>query len=132
MTPPYLFVYGTLRKEAARKAHQLLVKKADFIGEACYQGRLYRISYYPGVVPSANPAHQVKGELYALRDPDNTWQVLDDYEGCSSHFSPPTEYVRRQQQVVLNNGQEVTAWIYLYQHEISWLEEIISGDFLEQ
>ena len=48
--------------------HRLLTRHCDLIGDANYQGRLYWIGYYPGVVPSDDPADVVRGEVYRLRN----------------------------------------------------------------
>jgi len=48
--------------------HRLLTRHGDLIGDATYQERLYRIGYYPGVVPTDDPADIVRGEVYRLRN----------------------------------------------------------------
>ena len=130
MTPEYLFVYGTLRKDANTAMHRLLAQYADYIGTASYQGRLYKVAHYPGVVPSENPVHQTKGEVYALRELKQILPKLDEYEECGPGFAEPTEYIREKQEVVLSNGQTLIAWIYIYQRPTDHLSEITSGDFL--
>lgn len=130
MTPEYLFVYGTLRKDANTAMHRLLAQYADCIGTASYQGRLYKVAHYPGVVPSENPAHQTKGEVYTLREPELILPKLDEYEECGPGFAEPTEYIREKREVVQSNGQTLMAWIYIYQRPTENLPEITSGDFL--
>ena len=53
-TKAYLFVYGTLRRDTNSEMFQLLARQADFVGGANYQGKLYKIDDYPGVVASKN------------------------------------------------------------------------------
>ena len=55
--------------------------EARLIGAATIQGRLYRVSWYPGVVDSADPGQRVHGEVYALADPVKALAWLDAYEG---------------------------------------------------
>lgn len=132
MRDEYLFVYGTLRRDAAGKTHPLLAGCTHFLAEARYHGRLYRIADYPGVVPSDSPRDHVLGEVYTLEAPRMLLSRLDAYEGCGPRFPPPTEYVRRIQEVRLGDGTVLRAWIYLYNRSTSGLHRIKSGDFLRQ
>lgn len=131
MTPEYLFVYGTLRSGAQSEMARLLARSADLIGLATFQGRLYRVDYYPAVVPSRHSGDQVKGEVYRLRDPDAVLPALDDYEGCGPGYPEPAEYIRRKEQVRLKGGETFEAWIYLYNLPGERLPRIESGDFME-
>lgn len=129
--PCYLFVYGTLRRDAKHPIADCLKQQAKFIGSASYQGKLYKVADYPAVVASSNPADKVYGEVYQLLNAD-LWSTLDDYEECSPSFPPPTEYRRLLQTVYLANGEAISAWLYRYNRPVSNLEMIKSGDFLGQ
>lgn len=126
----YLFVYGTLRQGIGHPMHQQLAAHANFVAMARYQARLYQLSYYPGAVPSANIVDQVVGELYQLVQPKLILPVLDEYEECGEGFAKPQEYRRELQQVTLENGGSVSAWVYIYNRNTSGLQQIQSGDFL--
>ncbi|WP_019676486.1 gamma-glutamylcyclotransferase family protein [Arsukibacterium perlucidum] len=131
----YLFVYGTLRKNALRRAagnrcYQLLQQNASLVGEGRFQAKLYLVDYYPGVVASEDPAWQVTGEVYQLQQPESVLAELDQYEQCGPGFASPTEYLRLQQQIILENGEMISAWLYIYNHPIDVLKQIMSGDFL--
>ena len=128
--PDYLFVYGTLRQNVKHPMHQQLVAHARFVSMARYQARLYQLSYYPGAVPSASAADQVVGELYQLVQPELLLPMLDKYEECGEGFAKPQEYRRELQQVTLDSGESVSAWVYIYNRDISGLQRIQSGDFL--
>ena len=130
--PDYLFVYGTLRQNAKHPMHQQLVKHARFVAMAQYRARLYQVSYYPGAVPSNDVANQVVGELYQLQQPDIILPLLDQYEECGDGFAAPQEYRRELQQVTLESGESVSAWVYIYNRDVSALTQIPSGDFLSQ
>ncbi len=130
MTEELLFVYGTLRRDTESEMYRLLARYADFVAEGTYQGRLYKVDYYPGVVPSDNPAERVKGEVYRLHNSAIALPKLDQYEECGSGFSEPTEYVRRHQEIELSDGTKSRAWVYLYNYPIDKLEWISSGDFM--
>jgi gamma-glutamylcyclotransferase (GGCT)/AIG2-like uncharacterized protein YtfP len=126
-----LFVYGTLRKETDSEIHHLLTRYADFVGKGTYQGRLYKIDNYPGVIPSGDPTDQVHGEVFCLREPEILLSRLDQYEECGPGFPEPSEYVRKKQEVRLKNGRKLTAWIYIYNRPVKGLQWIASGDFLK-
>ena len=130
--PDYLFVYGTLRRGANHPMHQLLMQNSRFIGMAHFQGKLYQVTHYPAVVASANPDEQVLGEVYQLLQPEQTLPQLDKYEECGADFPAPQEYRREMQQVVLENGDSLIAWVYLYNRSTVGLEQLLSGDFMQR
>ncbi|HAW91389.1 MULTISPECIES: gamma-glutamylcyclotransferase family protein [unclassified Arsukibacterium] len=131
----YLFVYGTLRKHAERRAagqhcYQLLQQHASLRGLGWLQAKLYLVDYYPGAVACNNPKWQVTGEVYQLKQPALLLTELDQYEECGSGFASPTEYLRLKQQVTLENSEKISAWVYCYNHPTDGLQQIMSGDFL--
>lgn len=105
-----LFVYGTLRSEFDNQYARLLRSQADLIGRATVPGSIYRVEHYPAF--RREPAGQVHGELYRLRDQETTLKALDEYEG--------SEFER-----VVVNG----AWIYQYETQPPEHSRIASGDF---
>ncbi len=130
MTDELLFVYGTLRRDTESEMYRLLARYADFVSRGTYQGRLYMIDYYPGVVPSDDPAEKVAGEVYRLRNSQIVLPKLDQYEECGAGFPRPTEYVRKRQEIELLDGAQCRAWVYVYNHPTDKLVQIPSGDFL--
>lgn len=130
MAQEYIFVYGTLRRHKENHNHEILARLGEFMGEGTYQGKLLRVDYYPGVVPSSSPSDVVKGEIYRLKDPKAVFKLLDYYEGCGPEFYSPTEYVRRRERVRLATGESLSAWIYLYNWSTENLSPIPGGDFL--
>ncbi len=132
MNPDYIFVYGTLRRDANSDMHQLLMKHAEFMGDATYQGRLYKIDTYPGAVPSDNPNDVVHGEVYKLQQTDVALALLDQYEEFGPEFPEPNEYCRLKQPVTLRSERIVMAWIYVYNHSTEDLELIESANFIQQ
>ncbi|NRQ43259.1 gamma-glutamylcyclotransferase [Rheinheimera sp. YQF-2] len=127
-----LFVYGTLRQNANHPMQQLLAQHSRFIAMARYQARLYQVDYYPGAVASKNAADQVVGELYQLTQPNLLLPALDNYEECGPGFAQPQEYRREQQNIMLENGDSITAWVYVYNRDTAGLRQIQSGDFFAQ
>jgi gamma-glutamylcyclotransferase (GGCT)/AIG2-like uncharacterized protein YtfP len=106
----HLFVYGTLRSEFDNPYAKLLRSQAELVGPATVLGSIFKIAHYPGYRPEPNGV--VHGELYRLKDPAATFQVLDAYEG--------DEYER----VLLKIG-----WIYQYRTQPPDWVRIVSGDF---
>ena len=119
----YLFVYGTLRRDAGNPTHHVLSQHTDFVSQGTYQGRLYDLGKYPGAVPSDQSSDAVTGEVYVLNDRDPLLKRLDEYEG--------PRFRRQRVTISLANGEEVVAWIYLYDGATNELETIPSGDYLE-
>ena len=105
-----LFVYGTLRSEFDNEYARLLRSQAEPVGRATVTGSIYRVQHFPAFRPE--PAGEVRGELYRLRDPETTLKALDEYEG--------TEFER----VVVNGN-----WIYQYGMQPPENSRIVSGDF---
>lgn len=125
-----LFVYGTLRRSAAHPMHALLRETASPLGDARVRGVLHRVAHYPGLVLDGG-AGWVRGELYALRDPDVLVR-LDAYEGAGPHDPEPREYRRIRTVVQHDEGHDVDAWLYEYGWPTAGLPIIASGDFLRQ
>lgn len=115
-----IFVYGTLLdknyNEPARVFHEITRE----IGPAQIQGKLYKISWYPGVQLSDDPADQVQGALFELSDPVNNLTFLDQYEG--------SEYNRSIETVQTSSGPQ-EAWVYLYKEDVEDAQLIPSGKF---
>lgn len=129
MKTAFLFVYGTLRLDTRHKMANWLAKRADFIGNGCYQGRLYKIGNYPGAVPSDKVSDQVHGVVYHLRFPAFILDTLDAYEECAPNFPEPTEYARKRQPIRMQAGNTLAAWIYLYNWPTEKLKKVHSGNF---
>src|SRR5258705_10283868 len=127
-----LFVYGTLIRGFDHPMAQLLLRSADFIGEARCQGRLYLVKHYPGLVLSDDPAEVVFGELYRLHQPDELLREFDMYEACGEGFAAPTEYIRQMLSVTRHRQAAEVAWTYIYNWPVAGLPHIASGRFMER
>ena len=130
MNADYIFVYGSLRSEFKSPSRTVLDDHAEFLGEATFQGKLYMIDWYPGVVESNDPDDIVQGEAYKIIDNDPVLSKLDQYEGCSSNDPKPHEFERKEKTVKLKDGKEIAAWIYIYVFPVAGKEQIPSGDFV--
>lgn len=120
----FLFVYGTLRKNAGTRMSQILARYSEYVGEATMQGVLYEIEDYPGVVESTKPEDIVCGELHKIVDDNVLLPLLDDYEACSEQFLQPHEYVRKILPVTLTSGDRVMTWVYVYNRDVTGLQRI--------
>lgn len=113
----HLFVYGTLRATEGHPMHNYLRAHCDYVGEARIGGITVDLGGYPGLLPSGDPDHIVKGELYRIRDgaSEDLFHALDRYERCSEEDPEPHEYFRHRQDVTLLLDFAIyEAWVYLY------------------
>src|SRR5262245_35660361 len=122
-----LFVYGSLLSTAGRPMGARLHCEARRVGAATMQGRLYRVSWYPGAVDSTDPAQRVHGEVWALDDPKRALAWLDDYEGIAPGRGETGEYRRLERPVCLATGAQIAAWVYLYGRAVTGLAAISDG-----
>lgn len=133
MKSDYLFVYGTLLKDFDSYMSKFLNRNADFIGEAFIQGKLYEISWYPGVTLSKIPSEKVYGHLFKIYEFDKTFKILDDYEGVGDVSAEyPNEYRRELIDAFLNDGTVQSTWVYVYNNATDDLRLIVSGDYLKE
>ncbi|MDA0661530.1 MAG: gamma-glutamylcyclotransferase [Proteobacteria bacterium] len=128
----HLFVYGSLRRGAAHPMHRILARHATPLGPAVWQGRLYRVGWYPGAVASDDARDSVRGELYRLRLPRQVLPPLDRFENCGPGFSAPTEFSRESHEVHRPDHGSLRAWIYVYRRPVTGLPRIAGGDFLAE
>src|SRR5437667_12025129 len=105
----FLFVYGTLRKGAAHKMHEILSRHSEPVSRALLQAKLYDLGEYPAAVISENPADVVVGELYAL-DPEHSHDALTALDEDEGIDEATTEYRRERHVVTLEDGTRMKAW----------------------
>lgn len=128
----HLFVYGSLRKPIGHDRHQFLDRFAEYIGEAVFQGKLYMVRNYPGAVVSESSRDRVAGELYRLKQPEKVFPKLDFYEGYDATNRNDSLFIRSMVEVrLIDSGESVESWIYLYNKPVRHLVRISSGDYLE-
>lgn len=130
-TPEFIFVYGTLRKQIVSNMHHVFAGHCEYFSDGTMNGKLYEVCGYPGAIESGGVNDKVFGELYKMLDRKRVLAWLDDYEECSDSFPLPKEYSRKRISIELFGGGSVVAWVYLYNHDVSKLQQIISGDYLD-
>ena len=101
MSVEYLFVYGTLRRDASGRQNPLL-GDARFAGPATTTGRLASIGPYRALIVDAG-GEEIAGELYEFSAPH--WEDLDYYEG--------EDYRRIVIEVKTSDGTHARAWAYV-------------------
>jgi len=104
-----------------------LAERARLLGRASVPGRLYHLSWYPGLLPPAAPADWVQGDLYELADAAATLADLDRYEIDASRM-----FERCRVSAVRESGEQLTAWVYLYRGNVREEQRILSGDYLKR
>jgi len=105
-------------------------KFCGHIGMAWIAGCLYEVNGYPGLVLNSSGSSKVYGELYRLVEPNTALALLDDYEGCSSNYPQPHEYVRKQLPVYdLEHKLTVMANLYVFNWPIDKLRKLPFGDY---
>ena len=124
---PHLFVDGSLLSTAGHPAGERLARAARRIAEASLQGRLYSISWYPGLVERDAEDQRVYGEVYRLHDAARSLQWLDAYEGLTVGGPHHGEYARRERPVRLTCGTMMRTWVYLYLQDVSGLQPLPGG-----
>lgn len=125
---PLLFVYGTLLSSVDHPMSRCLAGEAELLGEATFTGRLYRVAWYPGLVDGAH-GDVVHGELYRLKDPEQAFVRLDEFEGVTRGTSSVTDedaYARVERTVQTDTGSTV-AWMYLFRGDVTVLKRVAPG-----
>lgn len=137
MRHDHLFVYGTLGASAGHPLGDLLRAHAELKGPGATRARLYVINdpdepgenFYPGALPSPDPADRVYGEVYRIIDGDALFPALDRFEACSPDHPEPHEFALRSVEVMMDDGEVMRASTYLYTWDVSGYERIASGRY---
>jgi gamma-glutamylcyclotransferase (GGCT)/AIG2-like uncharacterized protein YtfP len=124
MNGEFIFVYGTLRKVSGTPMSRVLADYSEYIDEASIQAVLYQVDDYPCVIESTNPNDKVSGELYKILDGDTLLPLLDEYEECTEQYPEPHEYIRKQLTITLPDRNQVNAWVYVYNRDVTQLQQI--------
>ena len=122
-----LFVYGSLLSTAGHPNGQRLAREARLVGAATTPGRLYAISWYPGLLAPAEPGDVVHGEVWRLDDPASSLVWLDVYEGIDPSSTGDDDYERALETCVLASGEALQAWLYRYRRPVQEATRVRSG-----
>ena len=103
--------------------------KLRYIGRGSIQGALFDLGIYPAAVPS--PDGRIWGEVYEISDVTAVLNALDDIEGYRHDDPDRSLYMRKEVEVVLQDGDRANAWVYFYNAPLGQAQRIASGDYLE-
>jgi gamma-glutamylcyclotransferase (GGCT)/AIG2-like uncharacterized protein YtfP len=127
----FIFVYGTLRQQTGTSMHHVLTSSCEYISDGYMQGKLYEVNGYPGAIESDQPDDKVHGELYKIVN-SLVLHQLDDYEECTDQHPTPHEYIRKKLSISVTSNGDISAWVYVFNHDVSNLLRIESGDYLSK
>lgn len=99
------------------------------LGQGVFNGKLYRIKFYPGLLHSTDPNDQVYGEVLEIEgDIEDLFVTLDEYEGANTG-SPEGDHYSRELIEVDLNGDKIECWTYIYLKPVDESKRIESGRF---
>jgi gamma-glutamylcyclotransferase (GGCT)/AIG2-like uncharacterized protein YtfP len=127
----YLFVYGTLRSAAGSEWSRFLASASRFAGPGRTRGALFQLDGHPGMIVHAHHDGWVIGEVRLLNEPSSTLAALDTYEGCGPGDCPPHKFERQVVDILMDDGQTIRAWVYVYCLDTAGKARILSGDYLQ-
>ena len=128
----YLFVYGSLRSSGEVPARIApIVNRFRRLGAAQVNGLLYDFGQYCGAVLDDSANHLIHGELVALPEGDEVLERLDRYEKIDPSNISGGLFARKRATVVLADGSQEEAWIYVYNKPTDNARVIKCGDYLQ-
>lgn len=116
-----LFVYGSLRRDRADRHHPLL-RCAEYVDMAIARGKLYRISWHPGLKTDTS-GDDVIGEVFRIPSQRRAemQRALDGYEGRDFRLQSIT--------ATLPDGTEQLVNTYEWLGDPSRATYLPTGDF---
>ncbi len=121
MQSHFLFVYGSLLSGFKSPAYEYIYKYFNLKGVASVKGTIFDMGTFPAGT-SVDTGRTIKGELYEILNPKELSFVLaqlDDYEGLYPDEGEEVYYRRDLTDVVTEQGEVVSAWIYWYNGDTS-------------
>ena len=129
-----LFTYGTLMQGFDNPYARKLRLSSNYIGKGYFNGKLFRVDWYPGALYEPGSPMRVHGEIYQLNSLE-ILEELDEYEDILEDEAASL-YVRKVVPVwcgqeTVRDSQEVVidCWTYLYNKPVSDLPLIEDGYF---
>lgn len=123
-----VFVYGTLRRGGS---NAFRMDGAELVGKGRVEGKLYAISWYPGLVLGRN-CGWVIGEVYRVSA--EQLRELDEFEGISANEIEGAEYRRVGVYVTLDGmpyDDTIHCGTFEWKGPVAEERQILSGDWLE-
>lgn len=125
----FIVVYGTLHKKINSTTHSVLAHHCHCVSDGFMYGKRFDLNGYPGAIESSDIKDSVHGGIYNFSTSNKVLHLLDEYEECNNKFPKPHEYIRKKLPITLANGDIVSAWVYVFNHDVSFLMQIESGDY---
>jgi gamma-glutamylcyclotransferase (GGCT)/AIG2-like uncharacterized protein YtfP len=125
----YLFAYGTLMPAHAPAELGEIVRQFRRIGRGSVRGRLYDLGDYPGAVLVEGP-DSIYGEVYRLPADQEILRKLDEYEGFDPSDPGGSLFARTKCPVRLENSEELSCWVYIYNRDPGSAKLVPGGDYL--
>ncbi|MEO8885190.1 MAG: gamma-glutamylcyclotransferase family protein [Mucilaginibacter sp.] len=123
-----LFIYGSLL-ETDNEFGRYLKQYAVYFKPGKFKGKLYDVGEYPGAITYPAGDYFVHGSIVILNNITEALKRLDDYEGYGDDQLQPNLFIRKLL-TITTDDKAVKCWVYLYNHQISQLKQIYSGDYL--
>jgi gamma-glutamylcyclotransferase (GGCT)/AIG2-like uncharacterized protein YtfP len=121
--PELVFVYGSLMS-GFELNH--LMNGGALVGDGRTRGILVSLGTYPGMIDGEGT---VRGELYRFDDMPAALDVLDDVEEFDATDPGASAYLRVARPVMLDDGRETSAWVYVYNRPTTGAARITTGDW---
>lgn len=125
----HLFVYGTLQPDHAPAEIAPAIRCLQEVGRAQVRGRLYDFGDYPGAILDPSSETPVHGRVFTLPDDPALMSTLDAYEGFDPADPANSLFSRTRTRVQLTDGQEIEAWIYVYNRNPRAAPQIPDGHY---
>lgn len=129
----FLFVYGSLLSGFKSPAYEYISKYFRLRGNATVKGTIYDMGTFP-VATSDDTGRIIRGELYEIRNPKELSFILaqlDDYEGLYPDDGEDIYYKRELVTTTTETGDEVIAWIYWYNKDVTGKPIIESENMMD-
>lgn len=128
----YLFVYGTLQAGHAPPEIAHAVEGFRHVGKGSITGTLYHLGEFPGAIISSEASGKISGEVVELPADPNVIAHLDDYEGFYPDAPDESLFVRISQPVLLDSGETLRCWIYVYNRDPGSAPVVPDGRFVQK
>ena len=125
-----LFVYGTLMRNHAKVKQLVGQVNLKFLCSGKIEGVLFDIGEYPGAIEDKGKF--VHGEVYEISDCYVIFNKLDKYEEFNSDNPKKSLFVRKKIKVLLDEGKNAIATVYLYNGNTEDLKVIPDGKWRNQ
>ena len=122
---PFIYVYGTLRKNQSNFFAEKLSSHAFYVGEGQMAGQLYDLGTYPGAIHSPQSTDYVIGDVYQINKADLLLE-LDRYEGIDESG----EY-HRQLVNIITQQSHLDCWAYILKNVKDHYMILPSGDWID-